>query len=511
MRRGWAARSSCTPGAAWRSHGPRRTTARAGPPRRRRRPPVPSISTSCFLPDVRGPSRPPAAVAQHTGGRRALRARARLRPDGASSSEPHPNASPGRGVSPPPRTSALAPFRVRSFRFQWPADLAASWAFEMETLILGWYVLVETGSVLLLTVFGSLQYVGTLVAPMFGVVGDRIGLRNLLCAMRACYALLAATLMALALARMLAPPHVFAVAALAGLVRPSDLVMRNALVGETMPPAHLMAAMSVSRTTADSARIAGALAGAGLVAALGMAAAYVAICGLYATSLLLTLGVATSAPAAATAVRSSPWRDLADAAAHVRATPHLLAAMCLAFLVNLTALPWMGGLLPYVAREVYGMGQTGLGWLVASFALGALAGSIVLSRIGGAIRPGRVMILASIAWYGLLLAFAAAEEAAAGFVVLGLAGFTQSLALVPLAVMLLRGAGARLRGRIMGLRMLAVYGMPLGLLAAGPTIERCGFAPSVMLYGSLGLALTLLIALRWRRHLWPRDAPANAG
>ena len=43
--------------------------------------------------------------------------------------------------------AALAPFRVRSFRFQWPGDLATSWAFEMETLILGWYVLVETGSV----------------------------------------------------------------------------------------------------------------------------------------------------------------------------------------------------------------------------------------------------------------------------------------------------------------------------------------------------------------------------
>src|ERR671928_120558 len=49
------------------------------------------------------------------------------------------------------RPSTFAPFSVRAFRFQWPADLATSWAFEMETLILGWYVLVETQSVLLLT------------------------------------------------------------------------------------------------------------------------------------------------------------------------------------------------------------------------------------------------------------------------------------------------------------------------------------------------------------------------
>ena len=61
-----------------------------------------------------------------------------------------------------PRRSMLAPFQIPSFRFQWPADLAASWAFEMEGIILGWFVLVETRSVLALAVFGALQYIGTL-------------------------------------------------------------------------------------------------------------------------------------------------------------------------------------------------------------------------------------------------------------------------------------------------------------------------------------------------------------
>jgi len=69
----------------------------------------------------------------------------------------------------------FAAFGTRSFCFQWPADLFTSWAFEMETLILAWYVMVHTGSVLLLTVFGSLQFFGMLVAPMFGVLGGRIG------------------------------------------------------------------------------------------------------------------------------------------------------------------------------------------------------------------------------------------------------------------------------------------------------------------------------------------------
>lgn len=85
------------------------------------------------------------------------------------------------------RLPAFAPFRIRSFRFQWPADLLTSWAFEMETLILGWYVLVTTNSVLLLTVYGALLYVGTLISPMIGVWSDRVGHRNMLSAMRALY------------------------------------------------------------------------------------------------------------------------------------------------------------------------------------------------------------------------------------------------------------------------------------------------------------------------------------
>jgi len=107
----------------------------------------------------------------------------------------------------------LAAFRVRSFRFQWPADLLTSWAFEMETLILGWYVMVQTGSVLLLTLFGSAQFLGTLAAPMFGVLGDRVGGRLMLCAMRGIYATLAVTVMGLAFTAWLTPAWAIALAA----------------------------------------------------------------------------------------------------------------------------------------------------------------------------------------------------------------------------------------------------------------------------------------------------------
>ena len=144
-------------------------------------------------------------------------------------------------------SDGYSPFRVRSYRYQWPADLCASWGFEMEIIVLGWYVLVETQSVLMLSFFGALQYFGTMFAPMSGVLGHRIGNKRVVCAMRGSYALLSLTLMTLALTGLLRPLHVFVFGTMLGLFKPSDLVMRYALIGQTIPSARLYSATSVSR------------------------------------------------------------------------------------------------------------------------------------------------------------------------------------------------------------------------------------------------------------------------
>src|SRR5260370_5133143 len=144
----------------------------------------------------------------------------------------------------------------------------------MEPIILGWYVMVHTGSVLLLTLFASLHFFGTLASPMFGVLGDRLGGRVMLCAMRVTYALLAALMTLLALTGLLTTGWVFALATLAGVIRPNDLVMRNTLIGETIPPGHLMGALGMSRAIMDSARVAAALPRARLSSVLGLGPPY---------------------------------------------------------------------------------------------------------------------------------------------------------------------------------------------------------------------------------------------
>jgi predicted MFS family arabinose efflux permease len=409
------------------------------------------------------------------------------------------------------RVPALAPFAIRSFRFQWPADLLASWAFEMEGVILGWFVLVSTGSVLALALFGSLQFLGTLVSPFFGMAGDRVGNRAVLCVMRGTYVVVAFMLMLLFVKQAATPVAVFILATIMGVVRPSDVTMRSLLVGETMPSTLLMRAMGVSRTTADSARVVGALTGATLVALLGAGFAYVAVCAVYATSLLLTLNVGTKRVRVLREgdVATSPLKALREGFAYVWSTPDVRAATLFAFLMNFAAWPLVSSLLAYVAKDIYGLDQTGLGWLIASFAGGALLGSIVLSVYGAWIRPARTMVAGAIGWFSLNLCFSWTGSALWGAPLLFAAGFMQSFCMIPMAVILLRTADPAFRGRVMGVRMLAVYGMPMGILLSGPLVERLSFAVTGSLYSLVGIAVTLLIAGRWREQLWHPQAAAN--
>lgn len=402
------------------------------------------------------------------------------------------------------KATSLAPFRVRSFRFQWPADLLTSWAFEMETLVLGWYILVETESVLLLTLIGALQFIGTLIAPMFGVVGDRIGRRTMLCFMRATYTILAATMMTLGLTGLLTPYHVFGIVFLGGLVRQSDLVMRNALIGDTMPRAQLMSALSLSRTTQDTARIAGALAGAGLFSLLGIGATYIVVAGFYAVSLALTFGVArpSAKQIVASETAESPWRQLVEGLRYAWRTPNVRAIILLAFLVNFSAYPATNGLLPYAAKEIYHVGANGLGHLVAAFATGAFIGSLLLVTTGGPRRTERFMLINLTAWYVLLIVFAQIPDKLPAMAMLLVIGIVQGTAMISMSVTLLNAVAPEYRGRIMGVRMLAVYGLPLGLMIAGVIMEPIGYPGLVSFYAVIGLVCIALIGLKYREILW---------
>jgi hypothetical protein len=150
------------------------------------------------------------------------------------------------------------------------------------------------------------------------------------------------------------------------------------------------------------------------------------------------------------------------------------------------------------------VGATGLGWLAASFALGSLLGSIATVATGGPRRLARSVLVYTAVWYAILFGFGHVGSMALGLVALLVAGFVQSIGMIAMTANILNASDERFRARVMGVRTLAIYGMPLGLMASGVLIERIGYPSTVSVFAAVGLVFTLLIGIRWRASLWQR-------
>ena len=120
-----------------------------------------------------------------------------------------------------------------------------------------------------------------------------------------------------------------------------------------------------------------------------------------------------------------------------------------------------------------------------------------------------MMIVFSVAWYLMLAVFAYMPSPALGIPVLVLTGLVQSIGLVPGNALLLRNSDERFRGRIMGIRTMAIYGNLPGLLLSGPLIASFGYTSTATFYCTVGILFTLVIAALWRDVLWRTDAPTN--
>ena len=369
------------------------------------------------------------------------------------------------------------------------------WAFEMETLILGWFVLVDTGSPLLLALFGSLRFGGTLLAPFVGVIADRFDRRDLLIVLRCGLLAVSLVFTGLAFSGLLQAWHAFILTTVTGLIRPADNVVRQSLIADSVPVRSLMNAQGLARTTQDTARILGALAGASLMSGLGIGPAYVVVSAFYLAGIAVATGINAGAGPARAARR--PLADMRLGVRYMRRSPPIMAVMAMAFLVNLTAFPLTNGLLPVVARDVYGMDENGLALLVSSYAAGALAGSLLMAGLVRSGRPERVMLALVIVWHIALLAFSRTGGPGLGIPLLVLTGAVTNISMISMAVAMFSHTHRRLRGRVMGVRMLAVYGLPMGLLPAGFLAGQIGVSDTIAIYALAGLALIAVVVLKW--------------
>jgi MFS family permease len=320
---------------------------------------------------------------------------------------------------------------------------------------------------------------------------------------------MALLVMSLALTDSLQTWHVFVIATITGVSRVADNVARQALIADIVPARSLLNAIGLSRTTQDAAKIAGSLLGAGLFASFGLGNAYIGVTAFYTGSVLLMLGI-TVAGSATPKVHENPVRTLKTGLVYMRRSPAIMAIMYLAFLVNLTVFPLTNGLMPVVARDIYGTDENGLARLLAVAAAGAMAASLAMAAFVRVRSPERVMVVTILIWHVLTLIFALVDTTILAYPLLAGIGMMSSISMVAMSVLLMTITVREFRGRVMGVRMLAVYGLPVGLLAGGALTDALGIELTLVIFSVGGLAMLLVALLVWPE-LWrgvpPEDAP----
>ena len=106
-------------------------------------------------------------------------------------------------------------------------------------------------------------------------------------------------------------------------------------------------------------------------------------------------------------------------------------------------------------------------------------------------------------WHVSMLTFAAMGWGLAALATMVVWGMTQSLAMISMSSTLLHTSPVAYRGRVMGMRSLAVYGLPIGLIISGVIAEWLGIRTALAINSVVGLGGTFLTGLVWRG-LWSK-------
>ena len=388
----------------------------------------------------------------------------------------------------------------------WVADIGLNWAEFMEIIILSWFVLESTNSPLILGLFGALRFTGTLAAPFFGVVVDRLGRRKIFLASRISFLAIATAVLVLSLNHLLTVPIVLALASVAGMCRSMDMIVRQSVLPEIVGEEKLQNGVALSRTGRDFTQIIGPVCGGILAEMAGTTYSYVVIVLLYAVSLLLIARMKGLPDNVTVRGRDSVIRNVQQGISYVRSEKIIMGLLVIAFIVNLTAFPMNNTLLAVVAKDIMNTGATSLGWLMGAYSFGSLLGSLTIGSISGMGSAGRIMAVGSVLWHAGILVMAYMKWFYPALPVLVLVGMAQSFAMVTMAMMILKYTSIEMRGRVLGLRQLAVYGLPIGLLLSGYLAERNGVFSALIVNGMVGLVLLALSLMRWSSLLAKKES-----
>jgi len=387
--------------------------------------------------------------------------------------------------------------RVRNYRLFFFGQLVSLTGTWMQQVGQDWLVLRLTNQALPLGITLALQFAPILVLGAWaGVVADRLDKRRLLLATQVAMASLALVLGVLTATGAIRLWMVYVLALLLGCATAFDMPTRQAFVSEMVGPDRVTNAVGLNSAVFNSARVVGPAVAGVLIAAVGIAPAFL----INAVSYLAVIaGLLAMDPA-----RLHRLPPVDRAGGQVRAgLRYVWSNRVLRSTIALVAVVGALGLnyrvaLPLLARFTFGGDASAYGALASIMAAGAVVGALAAARRG---RPSRVLLLGSVAVFGLLsFAAAAAPTLIAEAIVLAPLGLAMMTFLATANSTLQLASSPEMRGRVMALYGLVFLGStPLGGLLGGWMAGQFGPRSILLLSGVSSLAAAGLAAFLTRQ------------
>jgi MFS family permease len=389
--------------------------------------------------------------------------------------------------------------RHPNYRRYWFGQIGSLVGAWMQSVALPWLVLQLGGSAFQLgLVMAFLFGPSMIVAPLGGVLADRVDKRRTLLVANGVAMLQASVLFVLTVTGTIEIGHVYMLALVAGIVGAVEMPVRQAFVAELVPREDLVNAIALSSTSFNLSRVVGPAIAGVTIAAFGVASNF----GINALSYLsVIIGLLRIEPGALHAAERpdrfpSIRASLAEGLRYARRTPTVLWPLVL--LGGLAALAMnFQTLLPLFTRGTLGMDAGGYGAVFAAMGAGSLAGSVWLAFRSGQ-RPMLRLVIGGGAAF-LVLAFALGfvrHPALAVAIVVGI-GLASMLMVNTINVTIQNSVPDALRGRVMALYVTVFAGSaPIGGLFAGSVAEAFG-APVAFSLGA-GLASGVLVLVAWK-------------
>lgn len=386
----------------------------------------------------------------------------------------------------------FAVFRHAGFLRYWIALILTGFAFQMQTVAIGWQVYDLTRNPLDLGLVGLSQFAPALLLVLVtGAVADRYSRRRILGTCLLVQSLCAAGFMLLSRAELSGAVPIFALLVVFGAARAFYNPARQAIVPNLVPASDLPRAIALNMTGAQVATICGPVAG-GLLYGISPMAAYGATLVFLLASGVLILSVPK--PAQRTTKGHTTWATISGGFRYIWSEKVVLGAISLDLFAVL--LGGAAALLPVYARDILEVGPVGLGLLRSATAVGAIAVGALLIARPVTDHAGRIMFASVIAFGAFTLVFALSETLWITLVALVCMGAADMVSVNIRGTLIQIWTPDELRGRVNAVNQVFIGASnEVGGFRAGTMAALIGPVAAVSV-GALG---TLAVAGFWMR------------